>query len=56
MADWRLVLVSIADQGILGMADYRTVMPKLAPYIQGKREDLVLTKGLTKAQLEGLLQ
>ena len=54
--DWRLVLVSIETQGILGMADYRTVMPKLGPYIQGRREGLILTRGLTKAQLEGLLK
>lgn len=56
VADWRLVLVSTATQGILGMADYRGAMVRLEPYIQGRREGLVLTKGLTKAQLEGLLK
>lgn len=56
VADWRLVLVSTATQGILGMADYRGVMVRLEPYIQGRREGLVLTKGLTRAQLEGLLK
>lgn len=54
--DWRLVLVSIETQGVLGIADYRTVMPKLGPYIQGQRDGLILTKGLGKAQLEGLLK
>ena len=32
VADWRLVLVSITGQGIIGMLDYRTAMEKLGPY------------------------
>lgn len=56
VVDWRLVLVSTATQGILGMVDYRAVMARLEPYIQDRREGLILTRGLTKAQLEGLLK
>ena len=55
VADWRLVLVSITDQGIIGMLDYRTAMEKLGPYIQDRREGLVLTGGLSLGELEGLL-
>ena len=55
VADWRLVLVSITGQGIMGMADYRTVMPRLEPYLQGKREGLVLTRGLSLQEMKGLL-
>ena len=55
VADWRLVLVSITGQGIIGMLDYRTAMEKLGPYIQDRREGLVLTGGLSLGELEGLL-
>lgn len=55
VADWRLVLVSITDQGIMGMLDYRTAMEKLGPYIQDRREGLVLTGGLSLGELERLL-
>ena len=55
VADWRLVLVSITRQGILGMLDYRTAMEKLGPYIQDRREGLVLTGGLSLGELERLL-
>lgn len=54
--DWKLVLVSITDKGIMGMADYRTVIPRLTPYIQGRREGLLLTRGLTLDQMRGLLE
>lgn len=56
VADWRLVLVSITSQGILGMMDYREAMARLEPYLQGRREGQILTKGLTKAQMERLLK
>ena len=55
VADWRLVLVSITRQGIMGRLDYRTAMEKLGPYIQDRREGLVLTGGLSLGELEGLL-
>lgn len=54
--DWKLVLVSTTRQGIVGMLDYRTVMEKLAPYLQDRQGELVLTRGLTLGQLEGLLK
>lgn len=56
VADWKLVLVSITRQGIIGMADYAGSMVRLKPYLQDEREDTVLTKGLTLSQLETILQ
>ena len=55
VADWRLVLVSITDQGIIGMLDYRTAMEKLGPYIQDRRGGLVLPRGLSLQEMKGLL-
>ncbi len=54
--DWKLVLVSTTRQGIVGMLDYRTVMEKLAPYLQDRQGELMLTRGLSLRQLEGLLK
>lgn len=54
--DWKLVLVSTTRQGIMGMLDYRTVMEKLAPYLQDRQGGLMLTRGLSLRQLEGLLK
>ena len=56
MQDWKLVLVSTTRQGIVGMLDYRTVMEKLAPYLQDRQGELMLTRGLSLRQLEGLLK
>lgn len=56
VASWKLVLVSITKQGIIGMADYAGAMARLRPYLQDEREDTVLTKGLTLSQLETILQ
>lgn len=56
VADWKLVLVSITGQGIVGMVDYAGGMVRLKPYLQDEREDTVLTKGLTLSQLETILR
>ena len=48
VADWKLVLVSITKQGIMGMIDYRTAMDRLKPYLQDESQDTVLTGGLTE--------
>ena len=54
--DWKLVLVSTTEQGILGMLDYRKAMDPLRPYLQEERADMVLTQGLTLEQIRGLLK
>ncbi|MCI9263745.1 MAG: DUF4299 domain-containing protein [Oscillospiraceae bacterium] len=56
VADWRLVLVSTTEQGILGMLDYRKAVDLLRPYLQEERADMVLTRGLTLEQIRGLLK
>jgi len=53
--EWRLVLVSITKNTIIGMPPYAQAMERLKPYIQDERGGLVLTRGLTLAQLETLL-
>jgi len=53
--EWELVLVSTTKQTVIGVLSYAAAMERLKPYIQGERDGLVLTRGLTLAQLEGLL-
>lgn len=53
---WQLALVSITKQSMIGMLPYTVAMEKLKPYIQAEQNGLVLTRGLTLAQLEGLLE
>ncbi len=53
--EWKLVLVSITKQTIIGMLPYAVAMEQLKPYLQAERNGQVLTRGLTLAQLEGLL-
>ena len=55
--EWKLILVSTTrDYSVIGMLPYAQAMMRLKPYIQGERDGLVLTRGLTLAQLEGLLE
>ena len=54
--DWKLVLVSTTEQGILGMLDYRKAMDPLRPYLQEEWADMVLTQGLTLEQIRVLLK
>ncbi len=53
--EWKLVLVSTTKQAAIGMLPYAVAMERLKPYIQAERGGQVLTRGLTLAQLEGLL-
>ena len=56
VATWKMILVSITKEGVIGMGDYAVTLAKLRPYFQDEREEEVLTRGLTLEELEGLLQ
>lgn len=51
---WRMVLVSPARGGVIGDADYFAALEKTAPYRSDSRENVVLLRGLTAAELESL--
>ena len=53
--DWKLVLVSLTEDGVLGECDYYETFAGLEPFVIDSNEDSVLVRGLTLKELQKLL-
>ena len=53
---WKLVLVSLTNDGVLGDREYYEMLPKLEPFIIDSNEDSILIRGLSLKELEKLVR
>lgn len=53
ITEWKLILVSITKNGVLGEMDYHAALKALQPYVVDERSDSILLRRLT---LDEMLQ
>lgn len=54
VSEWKLVLVSISGDAIVGETDYVSALKKAETYILDENETSILLRGLSLAELKGL--
>ena len=54
--DWILSLVSITEQRVLGQIEYQEALTRLRPFSPAASEGWILIRGMTHAELDGLLE
>lgn len=54
--DWILSLVSIKEKRILGQMEYQEAMKRLRPFSLAMSQKLILIRGMTHAELDGLFE
>lgn len=54
VSEWKLVLVSITKDTIIGDADYFTALKNVEKYSLDSKKDSILVKGLSLSELESL--
>lgn len=55
VTDWRLVLVSTSEGGVVGMVDYTAGLGAVEKYALDTDEESILVRGLTLGELKGLI-
>lgn len=55
LTDYRLVLVSTSKDGVIGQADFFSILPKLQPFITDSKDGKLLVRGLSLEEMENLL-
>lgn len=54
VSEWKMVLVSISKDSVIGDVDYFTALKKAEKYALDSNKDSILIKGLSLDELEGL--
>lgn len=54
VSEWKLVLVSISEDAVVGEVDYVSALKKAETYALDANEKFILIKGLSLAELKGL--
>ena len=54
VSEWKLVLVSTSKDAVIGEADYFSALKNMEKYVLDAKEDRLLIKGLSLAELEHL--
>ena len=56
VAEWKMLLVSISKNSIIGAVDYSTALKRAEKYALDSDKDSILIKGLSLAELESLMR
>ncbi|MBR4556745.1 MAG: DUF4299 family protein [Clostridiales bacterium] len=56
VSDWKLVLVSLTTEEVVGDCDYYDALAKLDGYVLDSNEDSILVRGLNQRELAALLK
>lgn len=55
ISDWRIMLVSISKDSVIGDIDYFTALKKAEKYVIDENDNSILIKGLSLSELESLM-
>lgn len=54
--EWKLMLVSITNNGVLGSVDYYEAIKKIMKFVIDERDNNILIRGLTLEELKEILK
>ena len=56
VAEWKMVLVSISKNSVIGIVDYSAALKKVEKYVLDSDKDSILVRGLSLSELESLMR